>query len=92
MQHAAIDFDEVSIPLCTPAGEKMLDELCPAKKVPVLYDGPLVLWDSFAICEYIADREPAANYGQLLLQSVLVPAPCAARCTAALLLCVLQCR
>lgn len=61
MQHAGIDFDEVNIPLSTVAGEKMLDELCPAKKVPVLYDGPLVLWDSFAICEYIADREPAAK-------------------------------
>ena len=36
----------------------MLDELCPAKQVPVLYDGRLVLWDSLAICEYVADKFP----------------------------------
>jgi len=56
MARAGIDFDEVNVPLFTEEGERMLEELCPAKQVPVLYDGPLVLWDSFAICEYIADR------------------------------------
>lgn len=56
MKHARIAFEEVRIPLFTEDGRRMLDELCPAKKVPVLYDGPLVLWDSLAICEYIADK------------------------------------
>jgi len=58
LKHARIKFDEVRIPLFTVEGEVMLDELCPAKQVPVLYDGRLVLWDSLAICEYIADKFP----------------------------------
>jgi len=58
LKHARIKFEEVRIPLFTSDGERMLDELCPAKQVPVLYDGRLVLWDSLAICEYIADKYP----------------------------------
>jgi len=56
LRHARISFEEVRIPLFATDGEQMLDELCPAKQVPVLYDGRLVLWDSLAICEYVADR------------------------------------
>jgi len=56
LRHARINFEEVRIPLFTNAGDLMLEELCPAKQVPVLYDGRLVLWDSLAICEYVADR------------------------------------
>ncbi len=58
LKHARIKFEEVRIPLFTDDGARMLDELCPAKQVPVLYDGRLVLWDSLAICEYIADKFP----------------------------------
>ncbi len=58
MRHCQIRFSEVRIPLFTAEGEQMIEELCPARKVPVLYDEPLVLWDSFAICEYIADKLP----------------------------------
>ena len=58
LKHSRIKFDEVRIPLFTSEGDLMLDELCPAKQVPVLYDGRLVLWDSLAICEYIADKFP----------------------------------
>lgn len=56
MKHARISFEEVRIPLFTSEGDQMLEELCPARQVPVLYDGRLVLWDSLAICEYVADR------------------------------------
>ena len=61
MRRAGLEFEEVRIPLSTEEGERMKRELCPAGKVPVLRDGPLVLWDSLAICEYVADkvREPA---------------------------------
>lgn len=33
----------------------------PSGLVPVLKDGELTLWDSLAICEYIAERFPKAN-------------------------------
>jgi len=59
LRHGHIRFDEVRIPLFTSEGEQMIEDLCPARKVPVLYDDRLVLWDSFAICEYIADKHPA---------------------------------
>lgn len=58
LKHARIKFDEVRIPLFTSEGDRMMEELCPAKQVPVLYDGRLVLWDSLAICEYLADKFP----------------------------------
>lgn len=31
----------------------------PASRVPVLHDGDLVVWDSLAICEYIAEQYPS---------------------------------
>lgn len=55
LKHAGADFEEVHVPLFTKEGEKLLEE-CPNKQVPVLHDGPLVLWDSLAICEYVADK------------------------------------
>lgn len=33
----------------------------PSGMVPVLKDGDLTIWDSLAICEYLAERFPAAN-------------------------------
>lgn len=33
----------------------------PSGLVPVLKDGDLTIWDSLAICEYLAERFPAAN-------------------------------
>lgn len=33
-------------------------KISPTGKVPVLVDGELVIWDSLAICEYLADRFP----------------------------------
>jgi glutathione S-transferase len=56
MHHAKLDFEEINIPLYTEEGAALIDQWCPAKRVPVLHDGPLVLWDSLAICEYIADK------------------------------------
>lgn len=56
MHHAQLEFDEINIPLFTDEGAALIDQWCPAKRVPVLHDGPLVLWDSLAICEYIADK------------------------------------
>lgn len=56
MHHAQLQFEEIAVPLFTAEGESLLEKWCPAKRVPVLHEGPLVLWDSLAICEYIADK------------------------------------
>lgn len=58
MRHAQLSFDEINISLYTDESIALLEKWCPAKRVPVLHDGPLVLWDSLAICEYIADKLP----------------------------------
>lgn len=56
MHHARLDFEELNVSLFTEHGDALIKQWCPAKRVPVLHDGPLVLWDSLAICEYIADK------------------------------------
>ena len=56
MHHAQLDFEEINVSLGTEQGTALIEQWCPAKRVPVLHDGPLVLWDSLAICEYVADK------------------------------------
>lgn len=36
-------------------------KVTPAGRVPVLHDGELVIWDSLAICEYVAELYPDAQ-------------------------------
>lgn len=38
-----------------------VDALNPAGKVPILVDGELVIWDTLAIAEYLAERHPDLN-------------------------------
>lgn len=61
MHHARLDFEEINVSLFTEQGDSLIKKWCPAKRVPVLHDGPLVLWDSLAICEYIADKVTAIS-------------------------------
>lgn len=60
LQHFAIPFDEVRIALYTPASPAEIARYSPSGKVPVLRDGDLTVWDSLAICEYVAEL-PAAR-------------------------------
>ena len=55
------EFDEIRIPLDTPDSRAGILEHSPAGKVPVLRDGALVVWESLAICEYLAEHFPAAG-------------------------------
>src|SRR5262245_53881481 len=54
-------FEEVRIPLYQADSAAALARYSPTGRVPVLRDGPLVVWDSLAICEYLAERFPAAE-------------------------------
>lgn len=66
MKLAGIDFDAIVIPLEGAGGSeerrnsKTLWKYSPSGKVPVLKDGELLIWDSLAIIEYIADRYSAS--------------------------------
>lgn len=53
-----IPFREVLIPLRTPESKPAILRHSPAGKVPVLKAGGLAVWDSLAICEFIADAHP----------------------------------
>ena len=58
MRAFAIPFDEIVIPLDTPHAHAEILRHNPAGKVPVLTDGDLVIWDSLAIVEHLAETHP----------------------------------
>lgn len=62
LKQAGIPFEEVMVRFdaFTPDSnfKQRLGKLNPAGKVPVLVDGDLVVWDTLAIAEYVAERVP----------------------------------
>lgn len=61
MTHAGIPFEEVKLRLSFTEGsdfKNALKKLAPTGKVPLLVDDGLVVWDTLAIAEYLADRFP----------------------------------
>lgn len=61
MRMAGLSFDEIVIPLDQPDTESRIREHSAAGRVPVLRHGDLTVWDSLAICEYVAELAPTAN-------------------------------
>jgi glutathione S-transferase len=61
MRQAGLPFREVRIPLYTPESKAQIRSYSPSGKVPCLVDGALAVWDSLAICEYLAERHPQAK-------------------------------
>lgn len=57
-RRARVAFEEYRIPLYRADSGAALRTHCPARKVPVLEDGSLRVWDSLAIAEYLAERVP----------------------------------
>jgi glutathione S-transferase len=55
MKHLSVNFQEVLIPLDTPETRDQIDRYTPSGRVPVLRQGTLCVWDSLAICEYVAE-------------------------------------
>lgn len=60
LKHASASFDEVVVPLFVEGYKQKLLEYSPAGKVPALKVGNRTVWDSLAICEYLAERFPGA--------------------------------
>jgi glutathione S-transferase len=52
------DFDEKKIPLYGEGSKEAILNYSPAGKVPVLVDGKTTVWDSLAILEYVAEKNP----------------------------------
>lgn len=55
---AGVEFDEVLITLRQPETKAEILKHSPSGKVPCLLNGPLAIWDSLAICEYLAELHP----------------------------------
>jgi glutathione S-transferase len=55
-----IPFDEKYVPFETGSSYRKFREFSPTGKVPCLVDGSVVVWDSLAIAEYVAERHPGA--------------------------------
>ncbi|MGA9165484.1 MAG: glutathione S-transferase family protein [Thiobacillus sp.] len=73
LRQAGIPFEEVRIPLYRPESAAALAAWSPSGKVPALHDADIRVWDSLAICEYLAERFPEHH---------LWPADAAARAVA----------
>lgn len=72
MKLAGMDFDTVVVPLEGAGGSaerrnsRTLWKYSPSGKVPVLKDGELLVWDSLAIIEYVADRYNASVWPEAM--------------------------
>lgn len=56
LKHLEIEFDERVLTLDAPEFYEQIGKLNPARRVPVLLDDELRIWDSIAICEYLAEK------------------------------------
>lgn len=58
LKQAGIGFTEVRINLRAPDMKEQIKVHSPAGKVPVMWADDLMIWDSLAILEYVAERHP----------------------------------
>lgn len=54
-------FKEIRIPIHQENSLKEILNYSPSGRVPCLIDGDIKIWESLAICEYLAERFPKAN-------------------------------
>ncbi|WP_415641533.1 glutathione S-transferase family protein [Sphingomonas antarctica] len=63
-KQSGLAFDEVVLPMSTPAWDQaQANELAPSGgKVPTLWDGDAVVWDSIAIIDYLNDKTGGTRF------------------------------
>lgn len=61
LRQAGVQFRELVIPLYRPESRDKILEQSPSGRVPALRHGRVVVWDSLAICEYVAELFPEAS-------------------------------
>lgn len=58
-KQAGLPFEEIAIRLDESGAKAEIYKYSPSGKVPCLIDGDLLVWDSLAICEYLAEQAPS---------------------------------
>ena len=58
LAHFKIPFEEIVIPLDRPDTRAAILTHSPTGKVPALIDGPITIWESLAIMEYLGEKYP----------------------------------
>ena len=61
LKQLGVPFDEILIPLYQGDTRQQILTHSPSGRVPALRHGDLVVWDSLAICEYLAELYPGAG-------------------------------
>ena len=61
LKEAGADFTETRVPLYVHGYKEELLKYAPSGKVPILKHGAVTVWDSLAICEYLAELFPQAG-------------------------------
>lgn len=61
LERTGAPYRETVVELDRPDTAARIAGFSPAGRVPVLRDGDLIVWDSLAICEYLAEKFPAAG-------------------------------
>jgi glutathione S-transferase len=58
LTHFKIPFEETVIPMARPETRSEILKFSPTGKCPALVDGDIVVWESLAIIEYLAEKFP----------------------------------
>jgi len=61
LKRTGAPFTETLVQLREVGTSEAVAKVSPSARVPVLKDGDLTIWDSLAICEYLAEKFPAAK-------------------------------
>jgi glutathione S-transferase len=74
MKHVGVEFEEILVALDSADTREQLERYGPSGRVPVLRQGKLCVWDSLAICEYVAELSgkgwPKAREARAVARSV----------------------
>lgn len=76
LTEAGIPFDTERIALNQPGTHAALLRVSPSARVPVLHHGSVILWESLAICEYVAEQHPGSWPEDPIARAVARAASC----------------